>query len=380
MLKVTPLPIYFLIGITLQGTAKPLTNQSVANVQQEAILKAIKFILDNQKPNGLWSGQEEYHKQYKTFKMCQECYPNGWDTSATALCMLALLEHQDIEPDRQVIALEKGLKAMIGGISKSKETRPCTHQVIPWECNLWIASYALPTLVRASRHSLFKNRKEWINETINELIKMVKLQSDKSGGWSYAKKLYQGISFLSASNLLALLEAKKYGFEIPEECLTKTIEYIKSVRKGDSSFQYSKGAPGATATPQGSCARNPLCELALYEAGQGSQEKIEKSLQVFFKHRNELEKIRKNTTKGGGHEGSFMIAHYYFYFGHYYSALAAYKLKDKELMEKYISDIQEIFLELQEADGSFAGYDLFDRNYKAAYGILVLSMLKRKIV
>ena len=370
------------LSISLQGGISQEARGKKGD-REASIAKAIKYILDNQKNNGLWAAQEGYHKEYKSFKTCPECEPNSWDVAATALCMYALMEHQDIEPYRQVIALEKGLKAMISGITKARTSRCCTHSVIPWDSKVWIPHYCLLTLARAYNHSLFKDRKKWIQQTINELTHdMEDWQTKDVGGWSYARVRgggYTSISFVNALNILAFEEMKRYKIKFSSDCYKSTVKALKDMKKSQGNFVYGTGVVTKADSVPGSCGRTPLCELALYVANESSQENLEKAIELFFKYRDELEKVRKTTSKRGGHEGKYLIAPYYFYFGHYYTALCAYYLKDHEARAKHISKIQDIFMELQEEDGSFAGYDLWDRSYKAALGVLVLTMLNKKV-
>ena len=65
------------------------------------------------------------------------------------------------------------------------------------------------------------------------------------------------------------------------------------------------------------------------------------------------------------HESWFQVAGYFYYFGHYYAALCVENLGD-ERAGKYKGQLADILLKLQEKDGSWWDFPLY--NYHQQYG------------
>jgi hypothetical protein len=71
------------------------------------------------------------------------------------------------------------------------------------------------------------------------------------------------------------------------------------------------------------------------------------------------------------HESYFAVAGYFYYFGHYYAALTIAQLPEEE-RPFYQDHIAGILLKLQEKDGSWWDYPLY--NYHQQYGTAFVLM------
>ena len=75
------------------------------------------------------------------------------------------------------------------------------------------------------------------------------------------------------------------------------------------------------------------------------------------------------------HESWFMVAGYFFYYGHYYAAVCIEQLSPGE-RPRHQAQLATILLKRQEKDGSWWDYPLY--NYHQQYGTaFVLMSLKR---
>ena len=78
------------------------------------------------------------------------------------------------------------------------------------------------------------------------------------------------------------------------------------------------------------------------------------------------------------HESWCQVAAYFFYFGHYYAALCIEQLPGKE--RPYFQDhLAHILLPLQEKDGSWWDFPMFDYHqaYGTAFALMSLSRTRR---
>jgi hypothetical protein len=75
------------------------------------------------------------------------------------------------------------------------------------------------------------------------------------------------------------------------------------------------------------------------------------------------------------HEAWFQVAGYFYYFGHYYAALCIEQLPPAERPE-FQAHLATVLLALQEADGSWWDYPLY--NYHQQYGTAFALMSLRR--
>ena len=78
------------------------------------------------------------------------------------------------------------------------------------------------------------------------------------------------------------------------------------------------------------------------------------------------------------HESFFAVAGYFFYYGHYYAAACVPLLpaKDRPFYQDYFASI---ILDLQEPDGSWFDYPLYDyhKGYGTGFALLTLAKCKK---
>ena len=126
--------------------------------------------------------------------------------------------------------------------------------------------------------------------------------------------------------------------------------------------------------PGGSLGRSQACNLALRLWGDEriTDEVLKTWLNRLFARNGWLSIGRKRPIP---HESWFQVAGYFYYFGHYYAALCIEQLKPEE-QHDFRSHLATVLLQLQEKDGSWWDYPLY--NYHQQYGTAyVLMSLKR---
>ena len=75
------------------------------------------------------------------------------------------------------------------------------------------------------------------------------------------------------------------------------------------------------------------------------------------------------------HESWFKVAAYFFYYGHYYAALCIEQLAAVRACRPYQDQLAHILLHLQEKDGSWWDFPLYDyhQQYGTAFALMSLA-------
>ena len=132
--------------------------------------------------------------------------------------------------------------------------------------------------------------------------------------------------------LVALRDAKDIGIAVPEKLTKGAVDSIHRQRLPNFSYlygEYLKYAPQHPINlPGGSLGRAQACNLALRLWGDEKvTDKITKAwLDRLFARNGWLSMARKTIIP---HESHFAVAGYFFYFGHYYTALLIHQLPQR---------------------------------------------------
>jgi tetratricopeptide (TPR) repeat protein len=284
----------------------------------------------------------------------------------TSLCGMGLIANWEFDavdkPDAAKTLpkeLAKALEFVLGHPEEKKALRGP---------DVWGAIYGIEFLSMILKKDAVRSKKDAIRAKIEACIGALQRMQSPDGGWAYYNHNHnRPNSFLTAPAILALRAAEREGIAVSPDLIKRAAASVQSQRQGDGVFMY-KG--GARQSPEGSCGRAPLCELALLAAGVGSVQQVQFAVDSFFKYRHILEKIKG---KKGTHIGSGATAPYYFLIGHWYAARAI-KALDKSLQSAYIPKLRDLVLACQETDNSWWDTPLEKdcKIYGTAMGVLTL--------
>jgi hypothetical protein len=203
------------------------------------------------------------------------------------------------------------------------------------------------------------------------------------GGWGYydfdygtKKPASDTTSFTSATVLVAFHEARAIGAQPPEHLVRRAIASIKRQQKPDFSYlygEYLKWRPmRGINRPAGSLGRSQACNLALRLWGDTeiTDAVLTEWLDRLFARNGWLDIGRKRPVP---HESWFQVAGYFFYYGHYYAGWCIQELPSAE-RRPYQMKMAHLLLNLQEKDGSWWDYPLYDYHqpYGTAYALMTL--------
>jgi hypothetical protein len=350
------------VSTTLIFTGAGLAGGQEFNVKDiDAMIdKGIEAILTLQDGDGGWTYQGVVGK------------PIGYRVSATCLVCYSLLKLAP-KNEKAIAAAEKGIKFVMDSANKHKEMSG--DGLKGYDTRFWGQTYAVWLLSYLYSQKDAKNKDE-IKATMEKLISILEKTAAKGGGWNYASR-ESVCSFLTSTVLLNFLGAKEADFKVDEELLKKSVECLKKQKLDNGAFNYSgfgKGGTESMNAPAGSCARMPGAELALLKYKEGSEEAMEKSIEVFFENWKELKARYKQT---GTHVGKYKIAPYYFFFGHYYTGLSIAALSKRDSRDKHYRKLFELFLETREKDGGWNDR-VFEpsKSYSTAKVLLILMLMR----
>jgi hypothetical protein len=283
--------------------------------------------------------------------------------------VLALIETGDGSPAAQG-AIERGQNWLLEHLPSLRRGSPDALY------NIWGHGYGVQALarlytLRAGDDAL----RERIRGVLSGQIELLDRFASVDGGWGYydfraqtQRPASDSTSFMNGAVLIALRQAKEIGVELPAPMVQRAIDATLRQRKSDGTFlygEYLKWQPMHPINrPGGSLGRSQACNVALRQWGDAkiTDEVISRWLDQLFARDLWLDLGRKRPVP---HSSFYAVAGYFYYFGHYYAALAIDELPASE-RDRHFDQLVLRLMPLQEKDGSWWDYPLY--NYHQQYG------------
>jgi hypothetical protein len=282
-----------------------------------------------------------------------------------------------------IASLERGESWILDNLSHIRRATPEVFY------NSWTHAYGIQALVRMlGRKPDDVERCRRIRALIDQQIDMLQRYEVVDGGWAYydmkahtQKPSDSTMSFVTAAVLVSLYEAKQAGIEIPQNIVDRAMASIRRQRKPDFSYfygEYLKWRPMMPINrPGGSLGRSQACNVAMHLWGdkETTDAVIENWLNRLFARNLWLDLGRKRPIP---HESWFQVAGYFFYFGHYYAGRCIDQLPESD-RGSYQDHLAQVLLHLQEKDGSWWDFPLYDyhQSYGTAFALMSLHRTQR---
>ncbi len=341
----------------------------------ESIGRGVSYLLESQNADGSW-GSATRTKGLNIYAPVPGAH-QAFRAAVTGLCLSALIQCQDERP-QVAEAIQAGEDWMIQNLSR---VRRATGDAI---YNVWGHSFAIEALVDLTGYGdQSADRLEKLKEMIASQVEMLDRFESVDGGWGYYDFRAEArtptsspTSFTSATGLLALMCAREVGVDVPEKVLQRAAATIRRQQKPDFSYYYSFAAPAKAQPmrsinrPGGSLGRSQACNLALREFGDQaiSDEVLNVWLDRLFARNGWLDIGRKRPVP---HESHFLVAGYFYYYGHWYAA-RTFPLLTESDRERHQAQMGRLLTGLQERDGSWWDYPFY--NYHQPYGTAMAVM------
>ncbi|HUT92769.1 MAG TPA: prenyltransferase/squalene oxidase repeat-containing protein [Thermoguttaceae bacterium] len=341
----------------------------------ESIRRGVEFLLARQNNDGSW-GSARNTKGLNIYAPVPGAH-QAFRAAVTSLAISSLVETRSDDP-KVVEAIDRGEAWLIEHLG---EVRRANAEAI---YNNWAHAYSIQALVRMfNRHPDDEKLRKKIRELLEQQLDLLQRYECVDGGWCYydfeahtQKPSGSTISFVTATVLVALDEAKQVGVQIPEKLIHRAMDSIRRQRNPDFSYcygEYLKYSPRMGINrPGGSLGRSQSCSLAMRLWGdkEVTDEVLTTWLDRLFARNLWLDIGRKRPIP---HESWFQVAGYFFYYGHYYAALCIEQLEPSE-RPRHQDQLAQVLLEFQEKDGSWWDYPFYDyhQQYGTAFAIMSL--------
>lgn len=349
---------------------------------KSAINRGIKFLLADQRPDGSW-GSPEHTKGLNIYAPPPGAH-DAFHTAVTSLVIMALIEAEPKLPekDRPAVnkAIDRGAEWLENHITK---LRRATGDAI---YNVWGHSYSIQAFVklhgRAKGNAAHQSK---YKDLAQSQADMLARYSFVGGGWAYYDFLTQSatpgdsaFSFTTATALIALKQAESIGVTFPERLTKKAVASI--IRQQNPDFSYAYGEylrmmpMHPINRPGGSLGRSQACNLALrmYGDERVTDDVIKTWLDRLYARNGWLSLGRKKPVP---HESFFFVAGYFYYYGHWYAALCIDVLPAAE-RPHFQDHLAHIILPLQEKDGSWWDFPLYDYHQQYGTAMAIMTLLR----
>ena len=331
-----------------------------------AIQRGVAYLVKDQNRDGSW-GSAERTKDLNIIAGIGSHH--AFRTATTALCVAALIEADDGTTEVQ-LAIERGEAFLFEQLPLVRRDDPMLIY------NVWTHAYGIQTLARMyARLPDDAARREKIVALIRGQYDRLQKYESAEGGWGYydidvgsQRPASSSTSFVNAAVLVAFDEARRIGVDPPKKLADRGVLMLKAQQKPDFTYLYGtylRNNPMMPINrPGGSLGRSQACNLALRLWGDTkiTDDVMKEWLDRLITRNGWLDMGRKRPVP---HESHFQVAGYFYYFGHYYAARTIPVLPDAD-RDFYRNHLALILMKLQERDGSWWDYPLY--NYHQQYG------------
>lgn len=286
----------------------------------------------------LGKSEEKWEWPYEGVYRERGKIPLGYRVGGTAICAWSLIESPTALQDAATrTAIERALRFVLAALEQPPMQPGFAGT---YDVRNWGTIYALNFLLRLEAlDAVPEAHQEAVHERISWLV--TTLQSDaipETGGWNYARGAgadapAASSPFMTAPSILALWQADAQGYAMDAHVVELALKSLLAAKVDNGVYAYTSG--GGLSKMPGTIGRSPAVEVVLGLAGLSSEEDLRTAVVNFMEEWPELEKRRAKT---GTHKGDFGIAPYYFYYAHYYAALAIESLPEaqrEELRKRY---------------------------------------------
>jgi len=307
----------------------------------------------------------------------------GFRAATTALAVQALIEEDDGSP-AVAAAIDRGERWLLAHLPDVRRDDPTMIY------NVWAHAYGIQALVAMhGRRPDDAARRGRIESLIRGQFEKLAKYESAQGGWGYydftagtQRPASSSTSFVNATVLIAMHDARDIDVEPPADLVRRAVEATEAQMLPDFSYLYGsylRWQPRrAVNRPGGSLGRSQACNLALRLWGDErvSDAVLEEWLDRLIVRNGWLELGRKRPIP---HESFFQVAGYFYFYGHYYAARVLDELP-AEVADGYRGNLARIILDVQDADGSWWDYPLYDyqQPYGTGYALMTLHRCRQR--
>jgi len=313
--------------------------------------RGAEYLQKEQHPDGSWGTGAIDSVQFEGFS--PETY-YAFKLAANGLAFMALASMEDT-PERRA-TLDRALEWLL-------VTR-VPKRGSDWDIDCsWSALWGFNSMVTAAKDKRFQDAKwkDRIRERAMEFYALLEKNQEPLGGWGYyegpsvSRRPTWSTSFATACVIPALVDAKTLGWPVDPKVTARALSYVQRCRLPSGAYTYDHNpipwVGGESINDiKGSLGRMQVCNVARRRAGDPklTDEELRKGLQAFFDDHRFLDAAR---LKPVPHESWYYNAAYFYFFGHYFAALAIEQLPAAE-RESWHQKLRSELVKVQWPDGS----------------------------
>lgn len=356
---------------SIEAAPAPAT-MSAADARLAADL-ALAWLVSSQNADGSWgSGVMEGLSEYG-FSVAS--FP-AWQLSSHGLALLALLECEP-NPER-FAALEKGVDWLC--------EREIPRRGSDWDNDaVWGYLYGFVAATQAYDDArLDESRRERLRVRAGELLELLVANQTPDGGWAYyddppfSQRPVWATSFCTALVLPTLVRAQQLEWLSDPKVLERAARYVERCALPTGAYEYDLNpVPRITGGEhinrvKGSLGRIQVCNWARARSGDPklTAERLAEGLDAFFEHHKFLDVARMRPIP---HEAYYANAGYFYFFGHYYAALAIELLPEAE-REAYRAKLRPHLIKTLRESGSTSDFLASSYLITASTSFLILAL------
>ncbi len=332
--------------------SREVPSTMTAEQARAGLARALAWFVEEQHEDGTWG--LFVPSDLMELGFAAESYYD-WNLASNLIVCLALMECEET-PERRA-ALERGLRAAL------EKRLPIRGD--DWDNDaMWTALYGVVALSRAAPDPRFQGA-EWreaIGRRGRDYVEILVENQVIEGGWGYyddppyTHRPKWATSFSTACVIPALREAEKLGWLADARVHERATRYVASCALPNGAYEYDLNPiPRLTGGEhinqvQGSLGRIQVCNWALSSAGvkRITPDRLREGVAAFFGEHRFLDAARLRPIP---HEAYFANAGYFYFFGHYYAALAINLLPQAE-RESWHARLRPHLVKAQRENGS----------------------------
>lgn len=361
-------------GETVLVAPRDVPKRMEAEPAQRSLERAMQWITASQNPDGTWGTFVPGDVMELGF--AAESYYD-WNLASNFLVLLALMECEET-PERRA-ALERGLQA---ACAKRLPIRGDD-----WDNDgMWTALYGNVALTRAAVDERLQSEalRELVQQRGRDYADILRRNQVIEGGWGYyddppyTHRPKWATSFSTACVVPALAAALRLGWLEDPHIVQRAVRYVDRCRLPNGAYEYDlnpiprlQGGEHINQVP-GSLGRIQVCNWALASVGVGkvTPDLLRSGLEQFFAEHRFLDAARQRPIP---HEAYFANAGYFYFFGHYYAALAINLLPAGEREELH-ARLRPHLIKAMREDGSCTDFLNSDYDVLASTAFLALAL------
>jgi len=319
------------------------------------------FLLAGQQADGSWVSPMDAFSVAST----------GYTLAVTALCGSSLLPDRVKDPavDAAVCRARDFLLAAraAGHLDAGKD--------LLGVYSIWARVCALRFLAQCRGAGL--SGEDLLDADIEALLASVLDSQHERGGWPYvvitghtSEGFDPSASFLTAGVILALLDVRAAGVDVPQGPIDRGLAFLQRLRQPDGAFRYFADVPEAVGNPEGG-GRGPVCALALLRGGAGTRDDLRVALAAFDAQRAAL---RHEWGKDICHTGPQGQGAHYLFYDWAFAAQAVAELPPSD-RARWRKSLLADLLAVRDADGAYADMPSLGRAYGTAMALVAFRAL-----